>query len=249
MKFLELPNDIQEYIYSTKLNVIERCSLHKVAKLKNIVKQPIDIQKKLGIIYKLVVRNEITILPFQMKKFLCTYNNENPVDPTIREIALYFPEINKKEPISIYTILQKGNVHELEEYLKNFTQSDLEIQKSNESGNYLFEVIACQKVVIFKVLYRNDAIKNYIDLYRKPLEIWIADAYNEELIEYLKNNCNFDCNFYFNNISIYFIKHNRTRAFMMKYIIFSRDEIEKAKKGCLENLFMDAYIDFDRIQV
>jgi hypothetical protein len=249
MNFVELPDDIQEYIYSTKLNVIEKCNFHKVAKLKNIVKQPIETQKKLGIIYKVILRNEITTLSFQMTKFLCTYNNENPLDPTIREIALYFPEINEKEPISIYTILQNGNVRELEEYLENFTNSDLEIHKSNQEGRNLYEIIACQKVVIFKVLYKNEVIKNFVDFYRKPLVIWIAHAYNEELIEYLKNVCNFDCNFYFNFISIYFIKNNRIRAFMIKHFIFSRDEIEKAKKGCLENLFMDAYIDFDRIQV
>jgi len=249
MEFLELPDDIQEYIYSTKLNVIERCKFHKVAKLKHIVKQPIETQKKLGIIYKLVLRNEITTLPFQMTRFLCTYNNENPLDPTIHEIALYFPEINEKEPTSIYTILQNGNVRELEEYLENFSQSDLEIHKSHQNGCNLYEVIACQKADIFKVLYKYEVIKNYIDRYRGPLVIWIAYKYNEELIEYLKNNCNFDCNFYFNNISIYFMKCNRTRAFMIKHFIFSRDEIEKAKKGCLENLFMDAYIDFDRIRV
>ena len=150
MNFLDLPNDIQEIIYN-KLNVIDKCAFNISAKFQYIKRQFIETHKKIGILYKLIIKKQIRSLSFDMTDFLSEYYKTNESDPSIQDIAIQFPEIiGDKPPETLYGKIRLGII----------TVNDLKDVTYYNIQHNLYNVIAQQNVTIFKILYGNECIKN-----------------------------------------------------------------------------------------
>ena len=241
MDFLDFPHDIQEFIYN-QLNVIEKCNFHRTAKFKYIKRQSIETQKKLGILYKLIIKKDtspILSLTLAMKQFLCEYYKTNSSDPSIQEIAIQFPEICNNPPDSLYDKIRLGII----------TADDLQnITSSTIIPNHLYEAIAGQNVAIFKLLYKNKIMKEYINGYKVAILYLTIRSCNEDLFLYLRTNQIFGQEeiYDFRKASVDFLINNHIRAFMLKHFTYTREDIDSIKQECLDNLYMDAYIDFAR---
>ena len=244
MDFLDFPHDIQEFIYN-QLNVIEKCNFHRIAKFKYIKRQSIETQKKLGILYKLIIKKDtspILSLTVAIKQFLCEYYKTNSSDPSIQDIAIKFPEICNNPPISLYDKIRLGII----------TADDLQnITPSTIIPNHLYEAIAGQNVDIFKLLYKNKIMKEYINGYKVSILYLTIRYCNEDLFMYLRTNQIFiqifEEIYNFRKASVDFLINNHIRAFMLKHFTYTREDIDSIKQECLDNLYMDAYIDFDRL--
>jgi hypothetical protein len=238
MNFLDFPNDIQEIIY-TKLNFIDKCAFDRTAKFKYIAREAEHIRKKLVILYKLITSKKLTKLSFTQLKLLCMYNRISPGDPSIKEIAITFPEVYEKIPETLAEKIKSGHI--TDEDLQNITPNDI--------SNRLYEVIAEQNVDMFKRLYQNELIKKHITIYSSCIYFSTILECNEELFLYLRNIV-LEADMYNNErkMSINFIASHKThRTFLLKHFTYTREEIEKIKKQCLDNLYMDAYLDFVKL--
>ena len=69
------------------------------------------------------------------------------------------------------------------------------------------------------------------------------------MLLYLRTNRIFGDEISYDNgkISIALITNNHIRAFMIKHLTYTREQINDIKQKCLDNLHIDAYIDFARI--
>jgi hypothetical protein len=239
MNFLDFPNDIQEVIYN-KLNFIDKCAFDRTAKFKYIAREAEHIRKKLVILYKLITKKELTTLSFMQLKLLSMYNRISPGDPSIKEIATTFPEVYEKTPETLAEKIKSGHI--TEEDLQNITQNDI--------SNRLYEVIAQQNVDMFKLLYQNELIKKHINIYSSCIYFSTILECNEELFLYLRNNIVLEADMYNNErkMSINFIASHKThRTFLLKHFTYTREEIKIIKKQCLDNLYMDAYLEFAKL--
>ena len=239
MNFLDFPHDIQELIY-IKLNFIDKCAFDRTAKFKYIARESMHIRKKLVILYKLITSKKLTKLSFLQLKLLSTFNQISPGDPSIKEIAITFPEVYEKIPKTLDEKIKSGHI--TDEDLQNITQNDI--------SNRLYEVIAEKNVDMFKRLYQNELIKKHINMYSSCIYFSSILECNEELFLYLRNNIVLEEDMYNNErkMSINFIaSHKAHRTFLLKHFTYTREEIEKIKKDCLDNLYMDAYLDFVKL--
>lgn len=240
MNFLDLPYEIQENIYN-KLNILDKCSFDTVAKFKYIRRDTMDTKKKLGVLYKLIISKELTELSFMQLRILSTYNRLFPNDPTILEIGLTFPQVCEKTPDTLYDKIKSETV--TEEYLKGVIIEDIYTMDS------LYTLISEKTVNMFKLLYKNEYIKEYINYWRNGLYSFTILNYNEELFLYLKTNRIFGEEFDYNykKTDIDFINNTRRRAFLIKNCTYTPEEIRGIKKRCLDLLYMDAYLDFAKL--
>jgi len=241
MNFLDLPYELQEIIYN-KLNILDKCAFDTVAKFKYIRRDSMETKKKLGVLYKLITSKELTELTFLQLRTLSTYNRLFPDDPTIREIAMTFPVVCEKLPEILYDKIKDGTV--TEEYLQNITRADIYIIDN------LYCLISGNTVDMFKLLYKNEYIKEYIDDWKNGFYFFTMFNCNEDLFLYLKTNRifgeEFDYNYKKTDISL--INNTRKRQFLIKHFTYTPEEIKDIKKHCLDNLHIDAYLDFAKLQ-
>lgn len=237
MAFSDLPNEIHEMIYD-RLNIIDRCTFDRVAKLKHIRRDSAEMQKKLGVLYKLIQKKELTALSIWQLRTLTTYNRLHPNDPTIQEIAMTFPEVFQKTPEFLYEKIKRGTI--TDEDIQNMTESDL----NTVSG--LYELISHQNVAMFKRLYTNAHMIKYVYNWRTTISSYVIYDCNEEMFLYMRDNKIFGDEFNFDSFkcSIDLIKHVKIRKFLMKHFTYSAQEIEEIKQVCLELLYIDAYLEF-----
>jgi len=240
MNFLDLPNELQEYIYN-QLNVIDKSRIDISAKFKYIRRDTMDTKKKLGVLYKLIISKELTELAFLQLKTLSTYNRLFPNDPTIKEIAITFPQVCEKTPESLYDKIKNETV--TEDYLKTIIKEDIYTVDS------LYTLISEKTVDMFKLLYENEYIKEYINYWKHGLYTFTMLNCNEDLFLYLKTNRIFGEEFDYNykKTEISFINNTRKRASLIKHFTYTPEEINYIKKHCLDNLYMDAYLDFAKL--
>jgi len=240
INFLNFPHDIQEYIYN-HLNVIDKCIFNRVAKFNYIKRHSIETQKTFGILYKLITNKKITTLTFAQTRYLSVYDKSYPSDPSIQEIALIFPEIREKPQETLYEKIKAGTV--TADCLKNINLEDLYKYKD------LYEVIASVNSNIFKILYKIEIMKIYIDSWRTTIYYFTIYACNEDLFLYIKNNRILDVDYDYKKTSIDldYLSNNKIRAFMLKHFTYSREEIETIKQECIDHLHIDAYLDFSKI--
>ena len=152
MNFLDLPYEIQEFIYN-KLNILDKCAFDRTAKFKYIRRRCIENQKQVGVLYKLIMQKQITELSLQQLRSLSIYNKLYPEDPSIQEISLIFPSVYNEPYETVYDKLKSGNI--TEDYLNNLVFSDI------YSSEYLYkqdlgQIIAEQTPDVFKLLYKNE---------------------------------------------------------------------------------------------
>lgn len=240
MNFLDLPYELQEIIYN-KLNILDKCVFDRVAKFKYIKRDSMETKKNLGVLYKVITSKELTELAFLHLRTLTTYNRLFPDDPTIREIAMTFPEVCKKIPETLYEKVKSGTV--TEEYLKSITREDIYVI------DHLFGLISEKTVDMFKLLYKNEYIKEYIDYWKNAFYFFTMFNCNEDLFLYLKTNRIFgeEMNYDYKKTEISLINNTRKRAFLIKHFTYTPEEINYIKKHCLDNLYIDAYLDFDKL--
>ena len=175
-----------------------------------------------------------------MKDFLSEYYKTNESDPSIQDIAIQFPEIiGDKPPETLYDKIRLGMISEND--LKDVTYYNI--------PDDLYNVIVQQNVTIFKILYGNECIKKYIYSFKTLILFEIIKYCNEDLFLYLRTNRIFGDEISYDNGKTYIalITNNHIRAFMIKHFIYTREQINDNKQKCLDNLHMDAYIDFDRL--
>lgn len=244
MNFLDFPYDIQEVIYN-KLNVIDKCAFDRTAKFK-YQRRCIENQKQLGVLYKLIMQKQITELSLMQLRTLSIYNKLYPEDPTIQEIALIFPSVYNEPYETVYDKLKSGNI--TEDYLNNIVFNDL------YTSQYLYkqdldQIIAEQKVDIFKILYKNEHFQKYINQLRNHIYHKIIEYCNEDLFVYIRTNQIFGDEMFYDYIKrdIAFLTDTKKRKFMIKHTIYTREEIETIKKRCLNNLYIDIYLDFAKL--
>ena len=206
MNFLDLPNDIHEIIYN-KLNVIDKCVFDRVAKFNYIARDCMETRKKIGVLYKLIISKELTELAFLQLRNLSTYNKLYPGDPTILEIAITFPEVCEKTSETLYDKIKSESV--TEDYLKTITQKDISTVDS------LYTIISEKTVDMFKLLYKNEYIKEYIDYWKNGLYRFTIENCNEDLFLYLKTNRIFggEMNYDYRKTDINLINRTKIRAF------------------------------------
>jgi len=238
MNFLEFPYEIQELIYN-KLNFIDKCTFDRVAKFKYITRESLSVRMKLVILYKLITSKKLTKLSFKQLKILSMYNRISPGDPSIKEIATTFPEVYEKPRETLYDKIKSGNI--TDEDLQNITQNDI----SNSSFR-LLGLIGNQNVDMFKRLYQNEFINKFINEYSSTICLSTIYGCNEELFLYLKKNILLENNDK-DKMTMDLITPHKTRAFLLKHFTYTREEIETIKKQCLDNLYMDAYLDFAKL--
>lgn len=113
----------------------------------------------------------------------------------------------------------------------------------------LDQIIAEQTVDIFKLLYKNEHFQKYINQLRNHIYHKIIEYCNEDLFVYIRTNQIFGDEMFYDYIKrdIAFITDTKKRKFMIKHTIYTREEIETIKKRCLDNLYIDIYLDFAKL--
>jgi hypothetical protein len=240
MNFLDLPYELQEIIYN-KLNILDKCAFDTVAKFKYIKRDSMETKKKIGVLYKLITSKELTELTFLHLRTLTTYNQLFPDDPTIIEIAITFPEVCKKTPETLYDKIKAGTV--TEDYLKNITQADIYVVDD------LYLLISGKTVDMFKLLYKNEHIKEYIDYWKQGFYNFTVFYCNDDLFTYLRTNRIFEDQINYNNkkTDIFFINNTKRRQFLIKHYTYTPEEIKDIKKHLIDNLYIDAYLNFAKL--
>ena len=240
MNFLDLPYELQEIIYN-KLNILDKCVFDRVAKFNYSKRDTKETKKILGILYKVIISKELTELSFHQLRTLSVYNKLYPNDPTIVEIGLTFPEVCVKPPEILYDKIKDGTV--TEDYLQNITREDIYVIDN------LYCLISGNTVDMFKLLYKNEYIKEYIDYLKNAFYYFTMFNCNEDLFLYLKTNQIFgeEMDYDYKKTEICLINNTRKRAILIKHFTYTPEEIKSIKKQCLDNLYIDAYLDFSKL--
>ena len=249
MNFLDLPYEIQEFIYN-KLNILDKCAFDRTAKFKYIQRRRcIEYQKQVGVLYKLIMQKQIIELSLMQLRTLSIYNKLYPEDPSIQEIALIFPKVYNEPYETVYDKLKSGTI--TEDYLNNLVFSDL------YTSQYLYkqdldQIIAEQTPDVFKLLYKNEHLQKYINqlrfsIYHKIIEY--AQQGNDDLFVYIRTSQLFGDEMFYDYIKkdIVSLMNTKKRKFIIKHCTFTHEEIETIKKRCLDNLYIDVYLDFAKL--
>ena len=191
------------------------------------------------------MQKQITELSLMQLRILSIYNKLYPEDPSIQEIALIFPKVYNEPYETVYDKLKAGTI--TEDYLNNLGFNDL------YTSQYLYkqdldQIIAEQTADIFKLLYKNEHFQKYINQLRNHIYYKIIEYCNEDLFVYMRTNQIFgDEMFLYIKRDIAFLTDTKKRKFMIKHFTYTTEEIETIKKRCLDNLYIDIYLDFAKL--
>lgn len=247
----DLPTSVQEHIYK-KLNVKDRL-MFKLAFPKCGIKFSCKYkEKKLGVLYGAVSKKKVTGVTKHIQRFLQACNGDDPtlkeMADVIHDISLIDHDVVKK---SIIDKIHDGTICE-----DDFPELSDEVKNDFHTRYHLDRCT----VPVFNIVLKCEAVAEYIQripgyfYYRlycignaSLIEHIETDSavYNLDLVQlkdYVKTNI---ANVLYTYVDIW--KSSVSRQLLMKYIGYTKDELEKLWVECINHMLIDVAIGMGEI--